>query len=160
MPNATLQDNIIDSLVTLIDEIRGDIHDIVGDRQYRVFTVTSVWPSGRRGDDSGGPPTETTTEILPKPKLSFSNNQGALNYELKPSGKTDNGNLTLSEISFTYTEEELSPKNLPADTDFYYKLIDNLGQEITTRYFVPTMPPRPDREKEIGWNIELKHRHI
>jgi hypothetical protein len=148
-------DNIIDDLVPTIDEVRADIHAIVGDRQYVVTVVTRAWPSGRIGDRSGGQPVVGELVLAPPPRVEFVAGPDKVEFELRGGGREENGGVVLTEISLSYTEDQLCPRRLPENTEVFYRITDALGNAVRMRHFVPSAPPRTDREKDIGWKVKL-----
>lgn len=158
--SSTLGNNIIDSLVGVIDDIRGSIHPVVGDRQYRVYAVTRTWPSGRRGDLSAGPAQIGALEITPSPRVFFRGDDKGVHFDQHPTGKSEQGVCVLSEISLAFSEDQLSPQNLGASDDFYYRLVDKKGQLIPNRYYKPAGPPATDLEKDIGWVLTLRRAQV
>jgi len=155
MPS-TLGSSIIDRLVPVIDRIRGTIHPKAGDRQWNVTVVRRTWPSGKRGDSSGGPPTTVELLLDPQPRVQFND----VEYEMKAQGRAEEGTCVVSEISLKYSEDQLAPQNLAAGVEFYYKLTDAMGQNIPARHYVPAKPPAPDREMNMGWEVLLKRRQV
>ncbi len=150
--SATLGDNLVDSLVDVVDDLRGDLHPAMGVRQWRVYTVRRTYAGEEAGD---GPFTDVETEILPQPLVSYD-----LVNELTPAGIEDAGTITLSEVSLTYTEAELDGSVLLPTQQWYYVLRDAHGQEMRDRYFGLKDPPRPDRINTIGWIVKLIRQHI
>jgi hypothetical protein len=157
---STLGTSIIDRLVPVIDRIRGTIHPKAGDRQWNVAVVRRVWPSGRRGDASGGAPVSTVLQLTPQPRVEFPTDEHGVHFEMQPHGKLEEGTCKISEISLTYSEDQLTPQNLPANTEFYFRLTDAQGQLVPARHYVPAGPASPDREKNMGWTITLTRRTV
>jgi hypothetical protein len=154
---STLGDSLIDQLVPLVDEIRGSLNPAMGLRQYTVTVVTRRWPSGRRGDTSAGPPTDTELELEPQPKVEFGK---GLDYKMEPGGRREEGRLRLTEVSLTYSEDQLAPQGLTQDQEFFYRLTEAVGQNIRSREYHPDGPIISDREKDIGWTINLVRRQV
>ena len=155
---STLGTTILDKLVPVVDKIRGSIHPIIGDRQWVVTVVVRTWPSGRRGDRTISP-TEVVTTITPRPRVQFKSDENGVHFEMKGHGRVEEGRCTLSEISLTYSEDQLMPRGLAANQEFFYRVTDAYGQNIKTRYYVPEGPPAPDRgEKDLGWVVRLRRR--
>ena len=148
--SAILGTNLVDSLVTgVIDGIREALHPQLGVRQFRVFAVTRRF--------SGAGFVDEELELRPQPLVdgySFIQNR-SVRYVQKDCGIDEEGVVNLSEISFTYTEAELTGLGLPNGTDFYIKITDALGQGIPDRYFQPAGPPYPDRIEGMGWQLRL-----
>lgn len=147
--SAVLGSNLVDDLVPTVDELRSSLHDEFGVRQFHVYTVLREWSGGATGD---GDPTDTETELTPKPKVEPYKTQ----YELETCGIDEAGVVMLREISLTYTEAEIIGPTLTAGQEWFIKITDAQGQAIADRYWVIAKPPFPDREKDIGWKVELR----
>lgn len=149
--SAVLGTNLVDELVPMVDELKGDLYRDMGVRQYRTYLVRRVWSGARRGE--GTVTVLSRTELTPAPRVSF----GGLRNQLEPQGLLEEGAARLTEVSLTYTEAELTGKPLAANEEFFFKLIDAHGQASKTRFFTPTDAPlEVDREKDIGWRVSLK----
>lgn len=148
-----LGQNLVDKLVPTVDKLRANLLPAMGVRQYTVAIIKRRWSGEQRGDGSAS--VVSTLILSPPPLLSYPNNMGALHYELPPTGKVDEGTVTLSEVSLTYTEAELSGGALSVQEEVYYRITDGQGQGIAPRYYVLSAPPVPDREKAIGWQLSL-----
>ncbi len=147
--NATIGSNLVDSLLGMVDDLRGSLNPDMGVRQWRVYVVRRAWDGGRVGD---GAYVDTETELLPQPLVTDYN----LFYSLIGAGLVEEGNIVLTEVSLTYTEDELQPAPA-AGEEIMYVLRDAHGQSIAPRYFVIMAPPQPDRTNTIGWIVRLKH---
>jgi len=145
--SATLGTNLIDDLVPTIDDLRGDLNADFGTRQWRVYVVRRTWNGGERGRGSY---VETQLEITPPPLVSFDEEE-----RLLPEGRDEEGTITLTEVSLTYTADELLGGNIPAHVEAFYRLDDQHGQGTGSQYYVPKKPPAPDRENGIGWKVVL-----
>lgn len=146
--SAALGTNLVDSLLSVVDDLRGSLHPDMGVRQWRVFVVRRVFASGVVNEGSS---VDNLTEILPQPLVS----DYGLKYELTPAGLDEGGEIALSEVSLTYTEDELDPSGV-AGTQVIYLLRDAHGQSIKDRYYVLISPPKPDRVNTIGWMLRLR----
>lgn len=149
--SATLGDNLVDDLVELVDDLRGDLHPAMGVRHWRVFFVRRTWAT----EKGYGAFTDVETEMLPQPLVSFD-----LRSELTPAGVDEKGTIKLSEVSLTYTEAELNGQPVGALENFYYLLREGHGQEMRDRYFGLMDPPWPDRINTIGWVLTLIRQEI
>lgn len=152
--SAILGTNLVDSLIPgVVDGLRGDLHPLFGVRAFRVYTLRRTYPSGVIG---GGIFTDVLTEITPQPLVK----PWHLRYDLEPCGLNEAGYVSLSEVSLTYTEAELTGFGegiaLPHGVAWYIKITDAHGQGIEPRYFVIDKPCFPDRIKNIGWNMYLR----
>jgi hypothetical protein len=150
--SATLGANLVDSLVGVVDDLRGDLHPAMGVRHWRAFTVTRSFPSGEPGD---GTFSDVETEILPQPLVDW-----GLSNRVEPAGLNESGDCTLTEISLTYTEAELVGAHLGDGQQFFWVLREGHGQAMKDRYFTVKEPPHPDRVKTIGWVIKLFRQQI
>lgn len=142
---ATLGDSIIDSLVTVVDEIRSDLSAVAGDHPFRLYRVVRTWTGSERGD---GTATEVETEIVPRPVI-----KPLLRYDLEPGGRQDDGDLKATEISLGYAESDLTLDGAAANVELFYRV---KGQDIADREYTLMAPPYPDRVKAIGWELRLR----
>ena len=153
--SATIGTNLVDSLLSVVDDLRGSLHPDMGVRQWRVFRRTRTWSGARRG---AGTFTDVDFEILPQPLVRVDANSAQtdkLRYELQQAGLNEEGGVALSEISLTYTEDELTGRPIADNAEVFYVLRDAHGQEIRDRYYTLAEPPMPDRVKTIGWLMKL-----
>lgn len=142
--------SIIDSLITCVDDIRTSIHAVAGDRPYRVYQVRTRWSGGVRGE--GVESLISETEMIPTPRV-----EGISNLEemLQPVGSDEEGGVTLSEISLTMTESEVSPlagtSQIRQNEQFYYEIRYSTGRR---RRFIPS--GAPERVSgQVGWRLSL-----
>lgn len=150
---ATLGDNLLDDLLSTIDDLRQLATDL-GVRQFRVFVEQVTWSGGERGV---GTPTVVSSELTPAPAVTFPpSSSAAVHYEHTPAGRLEEGDALLTEVSLTYTEAELTGGTIASNVEFRYRLSDGQGQAIPDRYYVPAAPPVADREKTIGWKVQLR----
>jgi hypothetical protein len=149
--SATIGTNLVDSLLGVVDDLRSSLHADMGVRQWRVYTVRRVWAT-EVGDGSF---MDTLVEITPSPLVSYD-----LVNELTPAGLDERGNVRLSEVSLTYTEDELLGRPLGALEQWYYLLRDAHGQGLADRYFGVSGPPKPDRISTIGWVVQLVRQNV
>lgn len=150
--SAILGTNLVDSLVGVIDDIRGQLHPSLGVRRFRVYTVTRTY-GGERGV---APFTDVLFELDPQPKVENYVTYTTIRTELEPCGIDEAGMIILTEISLTHTEAELvGPPADPMQQDFFYKLTDAHGQSIRDRYFQPVSPPYPDVSSGMGFCLKL-----
>lgn len=146
---ATLGNNLVDELIPVVDDLRGDLFAALGVRQHNVTIVRRVWSGGEVG---AGSPAETLTPILPQPAVVF----GGEEDRLDACGRVETGTATLREVSLQYTETELMGGAPSPGTEVYYRIDDAHGQGIATTYWVPAKKPTPDRETDLGWAVALK----
>lgn len=152
MANAILGENLVDSLVAVVDGLRSSLYPAMGVRQYTVRLIKRTWSGGAIGDGTAA--VTTNIELDPQPLVVFSSTDD----RLSPSagcGRVEAGFCTLREVSLQMTEDELYP-TLTAGQEFYYEISDAQGQSIATDRWVATAKPTPDREKDIGWVVRLR----
>lgn len=158
--SAVLGSNLVDELIgDVVDELRGELHPEFGVRQWRVYHARRTWPSGRIGEDDPAP-AWVETEITPQPLVVYESYQGAqpdIAFQYGDGcGLEIMGEITLYEVSLTYTEPELLGYPIPAGTEFTYVLRDAYGQSLIPRHYVVAAPPYPDRIETLGWRIRLR----
>jgi hypothetical protein len=151
---ADISSNLIDSLLSIVDTLRGELHPAFGARQFNVSTVIRTWGEGNIGE---GPYTDVETLLDPQPRVM----PYQTDFRLEPCGLDEAGLIQLSEISLTYSEAELTGSfgtdaALAHSQEFFYKIEDAYGQRISTTYWVLKSRPFPDRESTIGWVMELR----
>jgi hypothetical protein len=90
----------------------------------------------------------------PQPQVVFSGGMDRLSADAG-CGRVETGNARLFEVSLQLTEAELYPDQA-AGVEFYYQIEDAQGQGIATSQWIPTNNPTPDREKTLGWIVDLR----
>lgn len=151
---ANLTDGLLDDLIPVIDELRGDLHSEFLVRPYRVFAVLRTYAGAKVGV---GEYTESETEITPQPRVLQWGANGGHRYELEPCGLANVGEIMVTEVSLTYTYDELTGgRNLAKNQQFRIRLKEAQGQGDPTRDFIHSRPPYKDREKDIGWVLWLR----
>jgi hypothetical protein len=154
MPDSVLDAKLpADRLVSVVDRIHERVHGRMGTRPYSVTVVTRRWSGEKTGE---GTPSDSLMPILPPPEVT----RGGTN-RLGPAGQEGNNSVTLREVSFRYTEDELYPSK-PANTEVVYMLERTFGGDPNTKrqeFFVVENSPTPERGDKagdrIGWNIKL-----
>jgi hypothetical protein len=151
MPGSALLDpqNLVDDLLSVIDDVRGDLHPALGVRQFRVFTVLRTWSGEERGD---GTFNEVETELTPQPLVEAFKRVD----RLEPSGLDEADVVRVSELSLTYTEAEITGPGRQRTEEWLIRIKDAYGQGIRVRDFVLEGSPWPDRTKTIGWTFNLQ----
>lgn len=151
--SAILGTNLVDSLVVdVIDGIRGALHPDLGVRHFRVFAVTRTYSGEFGGPDFA----DVELELDPQPFVMNYTTFTTIRSMLEPCGLDEAGMVIMKEISFTYTEAEISGPPADSDTqDFFIKIEEAHGQATVTRYFTPSGPPYPDRIQGMGWAMKL-----
>jgi hypothetical protein len=148
---------LIDALAPAIDCAR-DLYTSLGLRTYQVNLVWTRWSGGERGV---GQETVLAVEtLLPTPKLS---GLGAVAIELKELGSSEQGSVTLSEISLRYSEDLLMGRGgplplgepIPFDVQFYWELALPVGDGTAIRRrLTPNGVPERSGGK-LQWSIQL-----
>lgn len=157
---STLGNSILDVLIPILDQVRGTVAPLVGNRQWNVAVVTRTWPSGEIGDASAGAPTLAVLALNPQPLVEFVGDEKGVQFQMEGAGREERGDCTLKEVSLAYSEDQLMPTGLAAGVEFFYRLTDAYGQNVAPRHYVPVGPPAPDRIKNIGWQVQLRRRHL
>lgn len=160
--NSVLDPNVlIDDLVGVIDELRGDLHPQFGVRPFRAYTVFRQWTGSMVGD---GDFSDAILEISPQPRVLQWN---GYKWVLLAGGTHEDGSIRLTEVSLAYAYAELAPSGVSFDSEtflrnrqFFYVLTDAYGQASEPRYLRVSKPPFPDREKDMGWVIDLMDMNI
>ena len=152
MPESILTPGrLIDDLIPVVDEIRQEVHDALGVRTFTVNTVFRQWTGTRLGE---GTFTDTPLLLTPDPLVMVD-----VGGTMQPAGLAEEGNVTLFEVSLTFSEPELYKPTLADNQEFVYRLDDKLGQLVARRYYVPARKPRrqiASQKSPVGWRIDLK----
>jgi hypothetical protein len=148
--SAILDPNVlVDDLVGTIDELRGDLHGQFGVRAFRVYVVTRAWSGTMVGE---GELTETEIELTPQPLVSPF---GAMDFKMEPCGLNEAGYVQVTEVSLSYTFDELGAGEPPMGSQKLIKIVEAHGQGQPDRYFLHAKPPYPDRIQDMGWSMYL-----
>lgn len=99
-PNPNPERSLFEEMGEIADEMR-QIQTDLGARPYRVFAVVLEWSGKEVG--RGDPVAIVEKELLPTPLVRMR----GIRTELKGAGKTDRGYTEISELSPSYTEDEL-----------------------------------------------------
>lgn len=156
--NATLGDNLIDSLIPDMDDLKAQLFADFGIRQYRVFVCRRQWSGTRRGETATGAPnpwTQTEIELIPPPEVIDNRKRKAEAF-----GTVEIGDITLKDVSLSYSQNQLTGADADSRTDIFYKVIDGQGQGARPQYYTLANPPVADRMKTIAWVIELNRAEI
>ncbi len=150
----------LDSLSHCIDAVRECAHGSVGDRPYHVYVVKRRWTGGRRGE--GESAIVSDEELTPTPLLTYETDLKALHNQLNPQGREEEGQIKISEVSFSFLEPELTGGDIARNEDFYYRVTDeSVGSPA--RYYVPNTPPHAARGEGIepyGWFFYLRRAEV
>lgn len=136
---------LVDDLVPLVDDLRG-LHTTFGTRPYTVHLVRTKWSGGDRG--SGTESVTSDLAITPTPLVSETD---ALTQVFSPVGRGEQGDLTIGEISLTYTEAQLLPRDVAVDEQFFYEVRETTG--VRRRLFPTSAPYR--NTSQMGWTIRV-----
>jgi len=144
-------DVLVDSLVSdVIDGLRGELHPGFGVRAYRVYRVIRTWSGGRPG---AGTPTDEVAELLPQP---FVAPWDGLETKMGRCGLEDVGDIVLTEVSLSYTYDQLSRRGtLDEDEELLYAIGEGGGQGQPCVVYTLAKPPYCDRVKDLGWKVWL-----
>lgn len=150
------KNTLVRRFVGLADNLR-DLLTRFGLRTYKVSLVTIEWTGGKRGK---GTPVivKGPTPILPTPKITA---MDSLAEELQSVGLEEVGTIELSQISGTFTEEQLrgfSPEGDPIEPaqEFFYEVefFPNNGLAQKRRFYLKGVPTYfPGR---LQWQVRLE----
>jgi hypothetical protein len=141
--------------VPLADSLR-DLLTKFGLRAYKVTIIRVEWSGGKRGRGTPGIIEERT--ILPTPKISSFD---ALTELVQPVGLEELGSVELSQISGTFTEEQLrgtsnEGDSIPQNQEFFYEVefFPHEGPSQKRRFYPRSAPTYfPGR---LQWSIRLE----
>jgi hypothetical protein len=150
--SATIGSNLVDSLLSTVDDLRGSLNTDMGTRQWRVYVQRRTYASGVVGS---GAWTATEIELTPAPLVAPDDRT----FNDSPGGRDEGGFVTLSEVSLTYTEDELNPPYI-LGSEIFYRLAEAHGQSQADRLFQLADPPKADRVETIGWIIRLREVNV
>lgn len=145
---AALGSTLIDELVPVVDDLRG-LYASMGVLPVRAYVVRRVWSGARRGE--GTLSLTSITEITPTPVV-----DARPRDTLIAAGRREMGDVTLTEVSLTYTQAELTGGALAANAECFWRLVGVGGQLQSARDYVVRDAPMVDRTKHLGWRVELK----
>jgi hypothetical protein len=146
---ATLdQEVLIDDLVAdVIDGLRDELNPEFGIRAYRVYRVIRTWSGTEPGD---GTPSDVAGELRPYPRVKF---WDGFRYQENPAGLNDVGKVQCTEVSLTYSAADLNPP-LNRNQELIIAIVITIDLSIVG-YFTHLQPPYIDREKDLGWSLNL-----
>jgi hypothetical protein len=152
MPSTLTPGLLADELIGVADVVRSSVHGALGTRPYTVHTVLRTWSGSRPGD---GTVFDVETEIVPPPSIP---QLGA--NQMRPTGQDEEGTITATEVSLTYSEDDICRRNLAANEQFYWRLTERHGQNSAPQWFVVAARPKAQRGDQegdtIGWVIRLR----
>lgn len=114
-------DYVVDEIVDAVDDVRREVHSVLGTRPWRTFVVFRRWSGPERGI---GTATMEYVELNPPPEVSMSPGDGETSTDrLGPAGREANRRIRVSKISRRYTEADLQPR-ADARTEIAYLFRD------------------------------------
>lgn len=148
---ATLNPSVlVDSLVVdVIDGLRDELHPEFGVRSYRVYRIVRTWSGTEPGD---GTFTDSAFELRPYPRVMY---WDGFRFRQLPAGLNQQGVVRLTEVSLSYSEADLTAQPLAANQELFIAIGDANGQGSTTYLYTHSQPPYIDREKDLGWVVNL-----
>jgi hypothetical protein len=154
LAGAAVLDNavLVDSLVAdIIDGLREQLHQQFGVRAYRMYRVIRTWTGAVAGE---GTFSDVAHEFRPQPLVSV---WDGMRYVQVACGLEQLGDVRVTEVSLTYTFDQLTGRPLTANQEVFIALGEAHGQRQPTALFTHARPPFVDRTKDMGWDI-LLHR--
>jgi len=144
------RDNVVVKLSKVADRIRGKIHSKFGTRAYRVFLVATRWTEGERGE--GFETLLWEREVRPTPLVT---GMDGLEAALTATGREEDGDITLSEISLSLSETDVSwltdEESIPKGESRFYEVRRANGRR--RRYTVASAPEYDT--STFGWKVRL-----
>jgi hypothetical protein len=155
----TLRNTLAQKLIKPVDAIR-NIATVLGARPYKIRIVRVRWSTGTRGEGVGE--ALSAMDLLPTPKMS---GLGAVKEIVNPIGLDEAGELEVTQISGTFSENDLrgydSDGAPPADGDevFYEIEFPQMdGQPGLKRRFLLSGAPEY-LASACQWKITLNRAH-
>lgn len=159
--NDELDRTLAAKLIPIVDRIR-QLNTRFGTRSYRVFLVHVQWSGLRRG--AGTPQELSRVEILPTPACA---DLDSVSEVLRPQGRTEEGGLSVTEISGKYSEDDLrgltpdlidvtNPRTLLPNVEFFWEVVEarSASPAPVRRRF--TLGAAPSLSKDtIQWRVQL-----
>lgn len=150
----------MDRLSRMWDRAR-DMYTRAGLRPY-VITIVRVRSAGARRRGDGVPVLVGEWRLLPTPKIG---DLSGLQEVLNPDQLREMGQVLLSEISLSYTEDILLGRGddgtpVPPDETVYYEIqfLDGTGMPRQRRRFTAASPPFANVAQAM-WTISLTRAH-
>jgi hypothetical protein len=154
--SAQMKKTLAHRFIPLADSLR-DMLSAFGLRSYKVAIIRVEWTGGKRG--RGTPVILSEKTILPTPKLE---SVESLAEVLQPVGLEEQGSLELSQVSGTFSEEDLrgysqDGEGIPANHEFFYEItfISPSAGEPQRRRFFPASAPVYSPGK-LQWSMRLQ----
>lgn len=149
--SATLSSSVlVDDLVpSVIDALRDDLQPALGVRSYRVYRVVRTWSGAEPGV---GTFADAAGELRPYPRVMF---WDGFRFRQQPAGLESVGSVRCTEVSLTYAEADLTARPLARNQELLIAIGDANGQGSSVGLFTHSQPPYIDREKDMGWVLNL-----
>lgn len=147
--SAILGSNLVDDLVLDVDSLRGDLNADFGTRPFNMQAIKRTWSGQMEGD---GDYQDVVTTIEPAPRVE---QWDGYKWVLLAAGVNVDGLIRVTEVSLSYTWDELTGGTLGKNQQFFFRLADAHGQSQQERILRQSKPPFVDREKTIGWVLWL-----
>lgn len=158
--------SLANALVAAADRMR-ELYTTVGLRPYRVFLVKGFWAGDRKGH--GDLLVTSRRELEPRPRV---RDLGTLNLQIRSTGRVEDGDVFVDQISARYVEEELTgrspdmadpslPRTSRREVDFWWEIEEARPgcPEPLVRAFSPRALPALRRD-EFQWTITLARREL
>lgn len=156
--------SLANALVAAADRMRA-LYTAVGLRPYRVFLVRGYWTGDRKGH--GNLQVTSRRELEPRPRVL---DLSTLNMTVRSTGRIEDGDVYVDEISARYVEEELTGRSpdladpaLPATSrahvEFWWELEEARAgcPDPIVRAFTPRAVPALRRD-QFMWTVTLARR--
>lgn len=141
---------LVDSLVPdVIDGLRDSLQPAFGIRAYRLYRVLRTWSGSEPGDGSF---VDAGAELRPQPRVMV---WDGFRFQQEAAGLQNAGRVRCTEVSLTYSEADLTAQPLARNVELFYAIGDANGQGTTLKLFTLYQPPYIDREKDMGWVVNL-----
>jgi hypothetical protein len=141
---------LVDALVPdVIDGLREDLLPQFGLRAYRMYRVIRTWSGDVIGE---GVASDVAHELRPQPRVK---QWDGLRYVQAVCGIEQLGEVRATEVSLTYTFNQLTGAPLAANQELFIAIGEAHGQGQPTSLFTHAQPPYVDREKDMGWVLSL-----
>lgn len=143
-------------MIGVADRLR-DRYTSLGLRPYKVRMVTERWSGGKRS--VGVVQVIKSVDILPTPRVL---SLDGLNSILNPGGNSEEGSITVNQISGCYTEDQLRGLGeggfpIAKSDEFFWEIEypQPNGKESVRRRFTVAGTPFYSAEK-FGWSVRLE----
>lgn len=159
---ALMPQTLAGRLVPVADKLRA-LKARFGIRPYRVYMVHAVWTGGRRG--VGNLTIASRREILPVPRM---RDLAGVNRHLRATGLTEEGDISIDEISAKYAEDDLMgrtpdlenpelTRTSRPDVDFWWEVVEAraVGRPPVTRRFSPPVRVPELARDSMSWKVVL-----